>query len=56
MCINDRFLVRASQGWLGNKEAVLHAGEGAIQTARWTGTLAAWANSVGVKVLKSLVV
>ena len=38
------------QGWLGNKEVVLHAGEGPIQTARWMGTLAAWANSVGVKV------
>ena len=29
---------------------MLHAGEGAIQTARWSGTLAAWANSVGVRV------
>ena len=43
-------LAAMCQGWLGNKEAVLHAGEGPIQTARWAGTLAAWANSVSVKV------
>lgn len=38
------------QGWLGSKDATLHAGEGTIQTARWSGTLVAWANNVGIKV------
>jgi len=46
-------LAATCQGWLGNKEAVLHAGEGPIQTARWSGTLAAWANSVSIKVAPS---
>ena len=39
-----------AQGWLGSKDATLHAGEGAIHTARWSGTLVAWADNVGVKV------
>jgi hypothetical protein len=29
---------------------VLHSGEGVVQTVRWSGTLIAWANELGVKV------
>ena len=38
------------QGWLGSKDAILHSGEGPIQTIKWAGTLIAWANDLGVKV------
>jgi len=38
------------QGWLGNRDSVLHSGEGSISIARWAGKLVAWANDKGVKV------
>ena len=45
----------AWQGWLGSKDAVLASGEGAIQVARWSGTLVAWADEAGVKVYDTAV-
>ena len=44
-------LTGALQGWLGNKDTVLHSGEGVVSIARWAGKLVAWANDRGVKVL-----
>ena len=38
------------QGWLGNRDTMLHSGEGAISIARWAGKLVAWANDKGIKV------
>ncbi|TDL30074.1 vacuolar assembling protein VPS41 [Rickenella mellea] len=43
-------LVVYEKGWLGHKERVIHAGEGPIWTARWRGSLIAWANDLGVKI------
>ncbi|KAL5487517.1 VPS41 [Sanghuangporus weigelae] len=43
-------LVLHEKGWLGHKETVIHAGEGPIWTARWRGTLIAWANDTGIKI------
>ena len=39
------------QGWLGSRDTILHAGEGPVQAVQWAGSLVAWANNVGVKVL-----
>lgn len=39
-------LVLHEKGWLGHKETVIHANEGPIWTARWRGTLIAWANDM----------
>lgn len=39
-------LTMYEKGWLGYKETVLHSGEGPIWTARWRGTLIAWANDL----------
>ena len=49
-CVSIGIALPSMQGWLGSKDAMLHAGEGTIQTARWSGTLVAWANNIGVKV------
>ena len=38
------------QGWLGNKDTVVHAGEGPVHIARWAGLAIAWANNAGVRV------
>ena len=32
------------KGWFGNKDVVLHAGEGTIHAIKWRGSLIAWAN------------
>lgn len=37
-------LMLHEKGWLGNKETVLHDGEGPIWCVEWRGTLIAWAN------------
>ena len=37
-------LVLHEKGWLGHKETTLDTGGGPIWTARWRGTLIAWAN------------
>ncbi|PAV21458.1 vacuolar assembling VPS41 [Pyrrhoderma noxium] len=44
------YLVLHEKGWLGHKETTIHSGEGPIWTARWRGTLIAWANDLGVKI------
>jgi hypothetical protein len=43
-------LILNSKGWLGNRDHVLHSGEGAVHAVRWRGSLIAWANDAGVKV------
>ena len=40
------YLVLHEKGWLGHKETTIHSGEGPIWTARWRGTLIAWANDL----------
>jgi hypothetical protein len=42
-------LVMNEKGWFGNKDVVLHVGEGPIMAARWKGTIIAWADDVGVQ-------
>eukprot|EP00736_Rhodelphis_marinus_P005752 Rmarinus@m.24945 len=44
-------LVLNSKGWFKARNSVLHHGEGAISCARWQGSLVAWANAFGVKVM-----
>lgn len=39
-----------SKGWLGDRNHVLHSGEGTVHAVRWMGTFIAWANDVGVKI------
>ena len=46
----DGQLILNSKGWLGNRDHVLHSGEGAVHAVRWRGSLIAWANDAGVKV------
>lgn len=46
-------LVLNSKGWLGDRNHVLHSGEGTVHAVRWMGTFIAWANDVGVKVYNS---
>ncbi|CAN4098954.1 unnamed protein product [Withania somnifera] len=36
--------------WLGNRDQVLHSGEGPIHAVKWRNSLVAWANDTGVKV------
>ena len=43
-------LVVSSKGWLGQRDHVLHGGEGAISACRWSGDAIAWCNDVGMKV------
>ena len=43
-------LVLNTKGWLGNKDYALHSGEGTIHAVRWTGSLIAWANDIGVRI------
>ncbi|KAK3247688.1 Vacuolar protein sorting-associated protein 41 [Cymbomonas tetramitiformis] len=42
-------LILNSKGWLGNRDHVLHKGEGTIHAVKWCGSLIAWANDAGVK-------
>ena len=42
-------LILSTKGWRGNKDVVLHQGEGPIHAIRWEGSLIAWANDTGVK-------
>lgn len=37
-------LVMVEKGWFGNKEVMLHGGEGTIHAVKWHGSLIAWAN------------
>lgn len=43
-------LVLNEKGWLGNKDTVLHSGEGTILGVKWQNNLIAWANERGVKI------
>ncbi|CAE8582714.1 unnamed protein product [Polarella glacialis] len=47
----DGCLVLSRQGALETRHASVHSGEGPITAVRWRGTLIAWANSKGVKVV-----
>ena len=38
------------QGWLGNRDTVLHSGDGPISCVRWAGSLIAWTSPAGTKV------
>mmetsp|Transcript_19730 Transcript_19730/g.37590 ORF Transcript_19730/g.37590 Transcript_19730/m.37590 type:complete len:920 (-) Transcript_19730:193-2952(-) len=46
-------LILNSKGWLGNRDHVLHSGEGGLHAVRWRGSLIAWANDAGVKMYDS---
>ncbi|CCJ29120.1 unnamed protein product [Pneumocystis jirovecii] len=45
---------RIISGWLGNKDTVLHYGEGPIYEIQWYGNMIAWANDMGVKIYSTL--
>ncbi|TPX31569.1 hypothetical protein SeMB42_g07741 [Synchytrium endobioticum] len=38
------------KGWFGNKDVVLHSGEGPVYAIQWRATQIAWANDAGVKI------
>eukprot|EP01088_Endostelium_zonatum_P016114 TRINITY_DN4223_c0_g1_i1.p1 TRINITY_DN4223_c0_g1~~TRINITY_DN4223_c0_g1_i1.p1 ORF type:complete len:1005 (-),score=309.56 TRINITY_DN4223_c0_g1_i1:127-3141(-) len=44
-------LIRSEKGWLKNHTTLMHSGEGAVHAISWRGSLVAWANDVGVKIL-----
>ena len=37
-------LILHEKGWLGNKELILHSGEGPIWAVKWMGSFIAWGN------------
>lgn len=39
------------KGWLGNKETILHSGEGPIRSAEWKNNLVAWSNDTGIRII-----
>ncbi|KAI8596985.1 hypothetical protein EDD21DRAFT_230782 [Dissophora ornata] len=43
-------LVLNEKGWFGNRDIVLHSGEGPIYAIKWSGTFIAWSNDLGVKI------
>ena len=43
-------LLLNTKGWFGNRNQVLHSGEGPIHVVKWRTSLLAWANDAGVKV------
>ncbi|GAO48783.1 hypothetical protein G7K_2952-t1 [Saitoella complicata NRRL Y-17804] len=43
-------LVLSERGWLGNKDTILHSGEGDVYEVRWRGNYIAWSNEAGVKI------
>ncbi|KAG4305528.1 hypothetical protein PORY_001084 [Pneumocystis oryctolagi] len=45
---------RIISGWLGNKDIVLHYGEGPIYEIQWHENLIAWANDMGVKIYSTV--
>jgi len=42
----DDKLILHQKGYFGNKQTVLHQGEGPIRTIKWMGDLIAWSNNV----------
>lgn len=48
---NAKFVINTKSRWLvGNRDNVIHSGEGPILAIKWKGDLLAWANPSGVKV------
>eukprot|EP00899_Mesostigma_viride_P008015 jgi/Mesvir1/17214/Mv07628-RA.1 len=43
-------LLLNSQGWMGRRNRVLHAGEGPVHATKWHGRFITWANDAGVKI------
>lgn len=43
-------LILNEKGWFGNRDVVLHSGEGPIYAIKWCGNLIAWSNDLGVKI------
>ncbi|RKO93321.1 hypothetical protein BDK51DRAFT_11338, partial [Blyttiomyces helicus] len=43
-------LLLSGKGWFGNKDIVIHSGEGPVYAVRWRGNFIAWANEAGVKI------
>ncbi|KAF9570876.1 Vacuolar protein sorting-associated protein 41 [Mortierella alpina] len=43
-------LILNEKGWFGNRDTVLHSGEGPIYAIKWCGNLIAWSNDLGVKI------
>ncbi|KAJ1550018.1 Vacuolar protein sorting-associated protein 41, partial [Nowakowskiella sp. JEL0078] len=43
-------LTLSGKGWFGNKDIVIHSGEGPIYTIKWRGSFIAWASEPGVKI------
>lgn len=44
-------LILHEKGWLGNKETVLHSGEGPIWSTDWKSNLVVWANDAGIRIM-----
>jgi WD40 repeat protein len=44
-------LILSRRSWYTSKDVVLHSGEGAIASVAWIGTLLAWSNERGVKII-----
>ncbi|TPX35873.1 hypothetical protein SmJEL517_g01692 [Synchytrium microbalum] len=40
----------SGKGWFGNKDVVLHSGEGPVYAIQWRASQIAWANDAGVKI------
>ncbi|KAF9307478.1 Vacuolar protein sorting-associated protein 41 [Mortierella antarctica] len=43
-------LILNEKGWFGNRDVVLHSGEGPIYAIKWRSNLIAWSNDLGVKI------
>ncbi|KAG0255570.1 Vacuolar protein sorting-associated protein 41 [Mortierella polycephala] len=43
-------LILNEKGWFGNRDVVLHSGEGPIYAIKWCGNFIAWSNDLGVKI------
>ncbi|KAG0140920.1 hypothetical protein CROQUDRAFT_52527 [Cronartium quercuum f. sp. fusiforme G11] len=44
-------LILHEKGWLGNKETILHSGEGPIWSADWKLNYVVWANDAGIRII-----
>ncbi|KAJ1927354.1 Vacuolar protein sorting-associated protein 41 [Tieghemiomyces parasiticus] len=43
-------LVLSERGWFGQKDTLLHSGEGPVYNVQWQGTFIAWACDTGVRI------
>ncbi|KAJ3297142.1 Vacuolar protein sorting-associated protein 41 [Borealophlyctis nickersoniae] len=48
------YLLLSGKGWFGNKDVVIHSGEGPIYNVKWRGSYIAWANEAGIKIYDCL--